>query len=204
MNGSGGCKIFHLLSSLVLLSCRLICCVTVWVILMYSQGAIFANPLFGLELGFVVIFGSTALSGMVDIGQDYIFSQKVKSHSCGDSFYPSPQKNQKNNFFKLSLFWLKNHTLLMFSDIVILSSFQQTCQFIPFFSEHLPAETNESFQRNNLWCTRSLLELGLLSKIFAGQNYFDSHPNIQADNIHKICKIFIMIETATHRISVWK
>ena len=47
---------------------------------MYSQGGIFANPLIGLELGFVVIFGSTALSGMVDIGQDFIFPQQVGDH----------------------------------------------------------------------------------------------------------------------------
>ena len=50
---------------------------------------------------------------------------------------------------------------------------------IAFFSEHLPAKTGKGFQRNNLWCTRSLLELGLFSKIFAGQNYFYSHRNIK-------------------------
>ena len=81
VNGSGGCKICLLLSSLFLLSCRLICCVTVWVVLMYSQGGITANPLFGLELAFVVTFGSTALAGMVDIGQEFIFPQQVRGHS---------------------------------------------------------------------------------------------------------------------------
>ena len=61
---------------------------TLWVILMYSQGGITANPLIGLELGFVVIFGSTALSGMVDIGQDFIFSQKVKCEGVLNAKFP--------------------------------------------------------------------------------------------------------------------
>ena len=59
-----------ILTASLMLGLRVVCFVTLWVFLMYNQvvvHGIVAMPMYGMELAFVVVFGSSSVSSTIDI-----------------------------------------------------------------------------------------------------------------------------------------
>ena len=72
-----------ILTASLMLCLRVVCFVTLWVFLMYNQvvvHGIVAMPMYGMELAFVVVFGSSSVSSTIDIIST-LFT-KVLSQTC--------------------------------------------------------------------------------------------------------------------------